>query len=60
MKKYIEMNDGDKFLFELNNIIKLKGNEIKLSQLAPQNLPIKAFLCSKGIPLKFPDSLKIK
>lgn len=60
MKQYVDMNDCDKFLDELSNIIKLKDNKIELSQSDPQNLLTKAFLCSKGIPLKFPDSLKIK
>ena len=60
MKRYVEMNDCDEFLDKLNSIIKLKDNKIELSQSDPQNLQTKAFLCSKGIPLKFPDSLKIK
>ena len=60
MKKYVEMNDCDEFLDKLSSIIKLKDNKIELSQSDPQNLQTKAFLCSKGIPLKFPDSLKIK
>ena len=60
MKKYVDNNDCDKFLDDLKNIIKLKDNIFVLSQPDPQNLPTKAFLCSKGIPLKFPDSLKIK
>ena len=59
MKKYVD-NHSDKFLDDLKNIVKLKDNKIELSQPDPQNLPTKAFLCSKGIPLKFPDSLKIK
>ena len=60
MKKYVDNNDCDKFLDDLKNIVKLKDNKIELSQPDPQNLPTKAFLCSKGIPLKFPDSLKLK
>ena len=44
MKKYVDNNDGDKFLDELMNIIKLKDNKIELSQPDPQNFPTKAFL----------------
>ena len=60
IKDYVKRNDEDQFLKDLSNIGKIKEKRINLSKPDPQNLPIKAYWLKAGIPLNYPNELRIK
>ena len=60
IKEYVKEKNEEQFLKDFCNIGKIKDKIIDLSKPNPQKILIEAYWLKVGIPLNFPEELKLR